>query len=62
MACSVGARNLEDWYIFDRQHLAYCGKKSVLAAASGRHSIGSQQERDGPVRRHFRDGAYRNRT
>jgi len=50
MVCEVGARNLEDWYIFDRQHLAYCGKTSVLAAASRRHSIGSQQERDGPVR------------
>lgn len=44
-ACEVGARNLDDWYVFDRQHLAYCGKQSALVAASRRRSIGSQQER-----------------
>lgn len=62
MACEVGARNLEDWYIFDRQHLAYCGKGSVHATASRRRSIGSQQERDDPVRSHLRDGGYKSPT
>lgn len=47
----LGARNLGDWCNFDRHNVAYRGKVVVVVAASRRRSVGSQQERDDPVRR-----------